>query len=97
VATDVRDQLERRMPQHSRRLESLFESFYWLKRVRDLYRLTVAAEDELIPAEVGHVAAVLGYDEGGDEAARQHLIEDFQRTTGEVARVVDQVLEAEGL
>ena len=85
-------------PGRARDLQRIFDAFHYLKRRRDIYRLTVAAEDDMLPDETGHMAKVLGYcDDPDDERGRQRLVDEFLATTAEVAGIVDSALDELGL
>jgi len=85
-------------PQRKADLDRIFAAFGHLKRRRDIYRLTVAAEDEILAEETGYMAKVLGYCDDPDcEWGREALIEDFKATTSEVGEIVDSFLTEMGL
>jgi len=97
VSLELHRPLLERMPRRAGDLEQLFQAFTYLKHRRDLYRLTVAAEDELLPEEVGHMARILGYDDGTDSAAAAgRMIEEYLATTARVEKVVLSFLEEFG-
>lgn len=97
VSLELHQPLLERMPRRAGDLEQLFQAFTYLKHRRDLYRLTVAAEDELLPEEVGHMARILGYDDGSDsEAAAARMIDEYLATTARVENVVLSFLEEFG-
>ena len=56
--------------QHARQIATLEECHELLRRVRDLYRLAVAAEDAINLEELAPVAAIMGYldDDGNGDA-----------------------------
>lgn len=98
VCHELQRPLSERLPQLAEDLGELFAAFTLLKRVRDVYRLTVAAEDELLPEETGPVARILGMVQGDDEKEGcERLMAVFHDTTARVAGVVDGVLESLGL
>ena len=55
---------------HARAILRLQECHTFLRRVRDLYRLSVAAEDEIAGRELGIVAQIMGQGNGEDEGDR---------------------------
>jgi UTP:GlnB (protein PII) uridylyltransferase len=94
VSQDLREPLVERYPERTQDLDRLFDAFGYLKRRRDIYRLTVAAEDEMLAGETGHMARVLGYcEDPEDEEGRQRLMDEFLATTREVAAIVESFLE----
>ncbi|MBC8426204.1 hypothetical protein H8E07_18980 [bacterium] len=94
VTPDLQVPLLDRLPHRADDLCVIFESFRYLKHVRDIYRLTVAAEDVLLPEELGYLARILGYGETDDsELGREKLADQLLARTGQVARIVDSLLE----
>ena len=75
--------LSQRLPQLADQLGELFAAFTLLNRVRDVYRLTVAAEDVLLPEETAPVAQVLGMSPDGENGDGG----------GRVAAVVEETLD----
>jgi len=93
VTPDLQVPLLDRLPHRADDLCVIFESFRYLKHVRDIYRLTVAAEDELLPEELGYLARILGYGETDDsERGSKKLADQLIARTGQVARIVDSML-----
>lgn len=94
VSLELHQPLLERMPHRAGDLEQLFQAFTYLKHRRDLYRLTVAAEDELLPDETGHMARILGYGDDADgTAGSERMISEYLATTGRVESVVLSFLE----
>jgi UTP:GlnB (protein PII) uridylyltransferase len=87
-----------RMPEQESELERIFSAFAYLKRRRDLYRLTVAAEDELIPNDMDYMAYVLGYcSQPGCGSGKEQLVEEIRATTDEISDIVTGMLDRMGL
>jgi hypothetical protein len=98
VCHEVLEPLVERLPQFESRLRKLLKACRFLKQRRDLYRLTVAAEDELLAEEVGPMARILGYCRDPDDAlGRKRLISELRATTAEVAATVDSILAEVGV
>ena len=93
VTQDVVEPLARRLPAFEGRLRRLVTACRFLKRRRDLYRMTVAAEDELEPAELGPMARILSGGHVRDTAeARRRLVDEIRAVTSEVGAIVDSIL-----
>ncbi|MFH1843240.1 MAG: hypothetical protein ABIF77_08520 [bacterium] len=98
VTHDLRNPLATHMPHRADDLDQIFASFRQLKHVRDIYRLTVAAEDDLLPEEMGYLAHVLGYCEDPNcEEGRQALVNELLQRTQQVVRIVYSFLQELGL
>jgi UTP:GlnB (protein PII) uridylyltransferase len=81
-------------PHRAQDLNQIFDSFRDLKHVRDIYRLTVAAEDDLLPEELGYLAQVLGYcDEVGEEKGLRKLVDELVARTEQVSSLVTSFLD----
>jgi signal-transduction protein with cAMP-binding, CBS, and nucleotidyltransferase domain len=94
VSADLLEVLCERMPERQETLTQLFDTFTYLKRRRDIYRLTVAAEDEIIPDEAGYLAYVLGYcDDPQDERGASLMVEELMATTGETSDIVESLID----
>jgi UTP:GlnB (protein PII) uridylyltransferase len=81
-------------PHRAQDLNRIFDAFRDLKHVRDIYRLTVAAEDDLLPEELGYLAQVLGYcDEVGPEKGLRKLVDELVARTEQVSSIVISFLD----
>jgi UTP:GlnB (protein PII) uridylyltransferase len=81
-------------PHRAGDLKQIFKSFRDLKHVRDIYRLTVAAEDVLLPEELDFLAQVLGYgDEAGGGKGPRKLVESLVERTEQVSSLVYSLLD----
>jgi UTP:GlnB (protein PII) uridylyltransferase len=98
MTQELVDQLSERLPEMEGDLHLLFDAFKYLKRRRDLYRLTVAAEDTILADQTGHMARILGYCEDPEEpVGQQRLIEEMRTTTADNAEIVVATLRDLGL
>lgn len=94
VTHELRAILAERMEHRKDDLDRIFESYTFIKRCRDIYRLTVAAEDEILEEEVGYLAYALGYcDEPECRLGRASLVDKIGSITNEAAGIVDSFLE----
>ncbi len=97
VTHEMVEPLARAFPDLEGSLRRLVGACRFLKRRRDLYRLTVAAEDDILTEEVGPMARILGYCADPDDAGgRARLAGVMAATTAEVAAIVDAVLACHG-
>ena len=93
VTWELRQHLVGHLQHRSADLDLIFDSFRHLKHIRDIYHLTVAAEDDILLEELGHLAHVLGYcDDAECEGGRQELLDDIIARTGQVADIVRDLL-----
>jgi len=72
----------------------LKESYRFLNRLRDIYRLSVAPLNRLDPSQFGRPAELLGYRDGVGERAGAKLLEDFRKHTSRVATSLEKLLES---
>jgi UTP:GlnB (protein PII) uridylyltransferase len=94
VTQELYSPLAERLPHRAGDLKQIFQSFRDLKHVRDIYRLTVAAEDVLLPEELGYLAQVLGYcDEADCEKGLRELVEGLIARTEQVSTLVYSLLD----
>jgi hypothetical protein len=68
------------------------EAITFLKRLRDIYRLTVAAEDDVNVEYLDRVAHVMGLRNTQQLTAAQQLISDYQNCTKKVTHAVDNLI-----
>jgi hypothetical protein len=94
VTLELYTPLAESLPHRDGDLKQIFESFRDLKHVRDIYRLTVAAEDVLLPEELGHLAQVLGYGDGTDtERGVRDLVAELVARTEQMSALVYSLFE----
>ncbi len=96
VTWELRPHLEDQFAHRTAELDAIFDAFRHLKHIRDIYHLTVAAEDDILPEELGHLSRVLGLGDGGEEACRR-LTEDIVAHTTQVADIVRDLLDELGI
>ncbi|MDZ7318576.1 MAG: hypothetical protein ONB11_05440, partial [candidate division KSB1 bacterium] len=77
---------------HHRDLCDLNKNFQFLKRLRDLYRLTVFAGNDLNIEHLGLAARIMGYQSDDQESAVDKLAHDYYRCTEENSQIVDRLL-----
>ncbi len=91
TSTRLLELLAERSPELREDLLALADHHAFLRRVRDLYRLLVAAEDELADGELGVVARVLGGSRPAEDGpALAAMVRERMR---QVASIVGKVLE----
>jgi len=94
VTQELYTPLAERLPHRAYDLDQMFGSFRYLKHVRDIYRLAVAAEDNLLPEELGYLAHILDYCEDADcEKGRQQLVDELLARTQQVSNIVYSLLD----
>lgn len=70
----------------------LKESYQFLNRLRDVYRLSVAPQNRLDPNYFDMPAEILGYRDSGGKTAREKLIQDYRENTKSVAEKIDALI-----
>ncbi|MBN1825569.1 MAG: hypothetical protein JW958_04820 [Candidatus Eisenbacteria bacterium] len=83
---------EHNASRHQEFLE-LKESYNFLNRLRDVYRLTIAPMNRLDPMQFDLPARILGYRDSKGVTARQKLVDDFHRHQERVAVRLDALVE----
>lgn len=77
---------------HHEDLYVLNRNFNFLKRLRDLYRLTVFAGNDLNLEHLGPAATIMGYQSDQQGSAVDKLAQDYYRCTQETSQIVDRLL-----
>jgi hypothetical protein len=72
----------------------LKESYEFLNRLRDVYRLTVAPQNQLDPEQLAVPAEVLGYRKCEDGTAEKKLAAEFRKHATRVARKLYALIDA---
>ncbi len=93
----VRDPLSRKLlgrlkdvdPRHEKEFLLVMEHLDFIRNIRDLYRLEVAAHDEIDPDHLMPVAGSLGYGSSADGAKR--LYSDFIERSSRAAAVIEKL------
>lgn len=94
----VRDPLTRKFlrrlveidPEHGEQYAYMEKHLNFLKNLRDLYRLKVAASDDIEREHLPPVAASIGY--GDDDEAAGRLYNDFLERTDQAANVIVELM-----
>jgi hypothetical protein len=98
VSHDLLEPLVEAIPERETELRKLFRTFRYLKRRRDLYRLTVAAEDDILRDQTGHMARILGYCVDPEECdGRQIMVRELEQTMAGNDAMVRSILVDVGL
>ena len=79
-------------PQHQHDLETLISHHYFLKRLRDLYRLTVSAGDVIKIDYLEPVVKILGYQNDKQSTGTEKLIQQYYKSTEQVKEIVQKLL-----
>ena len=79
-------------PQHRNELQNLIKYRYFLKQVRDLYRLTVSAGNVLKTEYLNPVAKIMGYQSDEQWTATEKLVRDYYRITENVHQIIKKLL-----
>jgi hypothetical protein len=96
----VRDPLTRKFlkrlienePDHAEAFSYIEQHLNFLKNLRDLYRLKVAATDIIDRENIWHILPTAEYDE--EEGAADRLYDDFQKRTCRAAEIIDELAAA---
>ena len=65
----------------------------FLKRLRDLYRLKVSADDVLKTDYLSLVAKTMGYKQDDQRSATENMIQEFNRSTEQINQIVQHFIE----
>jgi UTP:GlnB (protein PII) uridylyltransferase len=78
-------------PKHRDDFEVLSEALDFFKSVRDLYRLTVSAEDELRPEFLERTARILGFEASEARSATDSLLGTYHARAARTAEIVERL------
>ena len=78
VSMKLFDELSEKIPNRSSHFRKLSEIFSFLKRLRDIYRLTVAAEDTIYLQNLDRVSPIMNFKASKTRSASQNLMEAFK-------------------
>jgi hypothetical protein len=95
----VRDPLSRKFlqrlvelePAHAKEFVQIGQHLDFIKKLRDTYRLKVAAHNVIEQEHLPPVAESMGYGDGAEAAGK--LYDDFLKRTAEAAAVIDRLVE----
>ncbi len=76
--------------------EALSGAFDFLKNVRDVYRLTVSAEDTFRPEYLGRAARILGFEHRETAPPEERLLAAYRERTAAAAGIIDRLLRNAG-
>lgn len=79
---------------HKKELCSLMKHFDFLKRLRDLYRLTVSAGNILKTEYLGQAAKIFGYTDEKSKTATEKLVSDYYACTQQVYDTVERLIDS---
>jgi hypothetical protein len=88
------DALAAHHPERRTEFMELKESYEFLNRLRDVYRLTVAPQNQLDPEQLAVPAEVLGYRKCEDGTAEKKLAAEFRKHATRVARKLYALIDA---
>jgi len=88
------DAMAEHRPERRAEFMELKESYEFLNRLRDVYRLTVAPQNELDPDLLDHPAEVLGFHEVDGVPGRDRIATEFRKHRARVARRLYALLDA---
>lgn len=78
-------------PAHTEDIRILAESFLFLKRLRDVYRLSCAASDILETGYLAQTAEILGFASSRGNTAEQNLLHAFEEKTAEADQAIMRI------
>jgi len=81
--------LGEKLPQYKEKFIRLKQNSDFIKRLRDLYRLTVSADDILQTAQLGLIAHIMNYHSKQNKTATEKLIEDYFASATEVNEIIE--------
>ena len=73
-------------------IEQLRSALNFLRNLRDVYRLVVAADDDLYVAALDEVARILQFKEEAGRARSEALLDHFRGVTAEVAAIIERLM-----
>ena len=79
---------------HTQELCCLMKHFDFLKRLRDLYRLTVSAGNILKTEYLSQAAKIIGYKDDKSESATDKLVQDYYTCTEQVHTIVKRLIDS---
>ena len=79
-------------PEYAAEFAAVEDHLNFIKHLRDVYRLKVAAHNVISQEFLPPVAASLGY--GDDEEAGKNLYDDFLKSTEQAGEVIDKLVKA---
>lgn len=79
-------------PQHSYEIKRLHDAFHFLKRVRDVYRLTAAAVDNLSPDSLIDTARILGFVDDKGIPTPNKLMDKCYETSAQVRATIEKLI-----
>ena len=88
VSMKLFDELAEKIPARSSDFQKLAEIFSFLKRLRDIYRLTVAAEDTIYLQNLDRVLPIINFRESKIQTSSQQLMDAFKENMKEAWCVV---------
>ncbi len=77
---------------HKDDLCALNKHFNFLKQLRDLYRLTVFAGNELKTEFLEHAAKIMGYQDNNRVTAVDKLVQDYYQCTRQTHQIVERLV-----
>ena len=80
-------------PDNEKRFCELSKAFNFLKHIRDLYRLTVSADDYLNYDYLDRVAGILNYKKKSGESGKQQLHEAYIECTQKAAKIIAELID----
>jgi hypothetical protein len=78
--------------QHSKEIGRLCNAFHFLKRVRDIYRLTVAAVDSLSQSHLSDAAKILDFVDEQGTPSPLRLLEECKQVAGQVRSTIKKLM-----
>ena len=92
ITWKVFQMLRNKMPTHFRQLKDIEKSLFFIKKVRDIYRLTVANDDLIDQDYLEKTAVFMGYS-GRPSKKGDMLLNDLTRAKGRAIRNINNILD----
>lgn len=92
LTQDLFQKIRREIPGIADYLDTLSASLYYLRTIRDLYRITVAAEDTIDPDYLTHVGNIFRRSHRPELSDPKRIMEQIDTTLNDSVRAIDGVI-----
>ena len=92
LTQDLFQKIRREIPGIADYLDTLSASLYYLRTIRDLYRITVAAEDTIDPDYLIHVGNIFRRSHRPELSDPKRIMEQIDTTLNDSVRAIDGVI-----
>ncbi len=92
LTQDLFHKIRREIPEIAADLDTLSASLYYLRTIRDLYRITVAAEDTIDPDYLARVGNIFKQSRRPELSDPERILEQIDTTLNDSMRAIDGVI-----